>query len=471
MTDIVYKASHTLTKFHQNSIDFVRGIMGPFGSGKSVGMCVEIMSRAMEQTPDINGIRKSKWVVVRNTYRELADTTINTWHDWFPRELGVWRQMTLTHTIKKKLPDGTTMELIVLFRALDKPSDISKLLSLELTGAWLNEAREIPKQILEALVGRIGRYPPPRDFGVEEYTEGLYWSGIICDTNPPDSDHWWHTLFEEEKPYGHILYKQPGGEDPKAENLKNLHPKYYKRLKAGRDRNWIDVYVNGNYGFIADGQPVYPEFNNEVHVCEIIPEFQPHLDLWIGIDFGRTPAATFAQLVNDRWVFLDEITTVNCGAVKFSKILGSKIRRDFRGANCRIFGDPAGNQQTQVDDRTPFLVLEEAGIYADEAPSQDPVIRREALAMQMTTLSELGQPRLAISPNCSMLIKGLDGGFKFKRIKVTGEERFQNVPDKNKFSHVCESAEYLLVGAGEDVTDVGNNNIEDLDYSKLNAAA
>ena len=34
-----------------------------------------------------------------------------------------------------------------------------KLLSLELTGAWINEAREVPKAILEGLTGRVGRYP------------------------------------------------------------------------------------------------------------------------------------------------------------------------------------------------------------------------------------------------------------------------------------------------------------------------
>lgn len=480
--DVNYNASRTLSKLHANDDDFVRAVMGPFGSGKSVGMCIEIMLRAVNQTPDLTNTRNSKWVIVRNTYRELHDTTINTWHDWFPKSLGIWRKMDLTHTIVQKLPDGTTLNLTVMFRALDKPSDVSKLLSLELTGAWLNEAREIPKQILEALVGRISRYPSPRDFGVETYTEDLYWSGIIMDTNPPDNDHWWYNLFEEDKPDGYILYKQPGGESKNAENRKNLHPDYYKRLKAGRDKNWVDVYVNGSYGFITDGMPVYPEFKFDVHVLtqddldnDIDNDYayNPRLDLWVGLDFGRTPAACFAQKNNHgQWVFLEEMVTHNTGAVKFGELLGERIRKNYRNpSNLFIFGDPSGDYGGQASDDTPFSVLREQGIDAYPAPSQDPIIRRESFAIQMTRLADNGKPKLAIHPDCNVLIKGCSGGFKFKRVQVTGEERFQNVPDKNRFSHVCESAEYLLVGAGEDVTWMGSNETAPLDYSNLNKSA
>ena len=50
-----------------------------------------------------------------------------------------------THNIKKG-----DVELEVIFLALDRPEDVKKLLSLELTGVWVNEAREIPKSIIDA---------------------------------------------------------------------------------------------------------------------------------------------------------------------------------------------------------------------------------------------------------------------------------------------------------------------------------
>ncbi|MCL5460110.1 hypothetical protein M3M33_15845, partial [Loigolactobacillus coryniformis] len=53
----------------------------------------------------------------------------------------------------------------VLFRALDNPDDQSRLLSLELTGGWVNEAREIPGEIITALRSRLGRYPSANEGG------------------------------------------------------------------------------------------------------------------------------------------------------------------------------------------------------------------------------------------------------------------------------------------------------------------
>ncbi len=455
-TEVTYKASPTLSKFHKDS-SFVRGVMGPIGSGKSVAMCWEIFLRALKHPPGSNGVRDVKVAVIRNTYRELTDTTIETWHQWFPKNLGVWKQIDLSHTITELLPDGTTLRLEVLFRALDKPSDIKKLLSLELTFAWINEAREIPKQVLDMLTGRVGRYPSPNTFNASDYSEQLYWSGIIMDTNPPDNDHWWYRLFEENKPDDYVLFKQPSGIASNAENRKNLHPKYYERMQSGKTKEWVDVYVHGHYGFITDGMPVFPEFNYDIHVAQDFIEPVKNIELWVGLDFGRTPAAAFAQNVNGQWRFIDEITTENMGASQFAKELGRKLRKEYRGYAINIYGDPAGEEMTQVDDSTPFLVLYEHGIDCLPAPSQDPTIRREALATQLTSLTAFGRPKAVFSPKCSMLIRGVSGGYKYKRLQIAGEDRYQNKPDKNKFSHVCEAAEYLLVGAGEDVTMIGNN--------------
>ena len=42
--------------------------------------------RSMRQIPDIHGVRRSRWVFVRNTYQELRNTTMATWLQWFPEE-------------------------------------------------------------------------------------------------------------------------------------------------------------------------------------------------------------------------------------------------------------------------------------------------------------------------------------------------------------------------------------------------
>lgn len=68
--------------FHRDD-SFVRGLMGPVGSGKSTACCFEILSRALEQKPSPDGIRRSRWAICRNTYPELKSTTIKTWMDWY----------------------------------------------------------------------------------------------------------------------------------------------------------------------------------------------------------------------------------------------------------------------------------------------------------------------------------------------------------------------------------------------------
>jgi len=108
-------------QFHQSD-DFVRGLMGPVGSGKSSSCCVEIVARALRQRPSKDGIRRSRWLIIRNTYPELKSTTIKTWETWFPSNVAPMKWDTpITSTMKiNNIGDGTGMELEVMFMALDK---------------------------------------------------------------------------------------------------------------------------------------------------------------------------------------------------------------------------------------------------------------------------------------------------------------------------------------------------------------
>ena len=41
------------------------------------------------------------------------------------------------------------------------------------------------------------------------------------------------------------------------------------------------------------------------------------------------------------------------------------------------------------------------------------------------------------------------GGYSDKRVQAGSAAKFRDVPDKNGFSHMAESLQYLLVGGGE----------------------
>ena len=437
-----YNPSATAIQFH-NSDKFIRALMGPIGSGKSVACCMELLYRAMTQEPNDKGERKSRWCVIRNSYRELQDTTINTFFDWVPKDLGTFKNMDMKWTVKERQADGTILNLEVMFRALDKPNDVKKLLSLELTGAFINEAREVPKPILDMLQGRVGRYPNKRDGGPS-------WYGIIMDTNPPDEDHWWYRMFEESQEKDFVCFRQPSGLSEKAENVENLPNKYYERLSAGKDEEWVKVYVHGEYGFVQDGKVIVPEYTDSLHCVHDLGLNESTRTLHVGVDFGLTPAAVIAQIspMDGQIQVIDEVVTEDMGAVRFGRRVNSLINTHYDSLPIEGWGDPAGDQRAQTDETTPFLVMRKAGVPLLPAPTNDFTLRRESVAKLLTTLTMMGRPQLVISPKCRMLRKGLAGGYKYRRLNVVGAEKYAEKPDKNMYSHVCEALQYLCVGMG-----------------------
>ena len=463
MTDLVYNASSTMQKFHASDA-FVRALLGPIGSGKSVACCMELIRRALQQAPNHQNIRRSRWAVIRNTYRELIDTTMQTFFDWIPKHHGLYRAMDMKFTYYDRLGDGTIVEAEFLFRALDKPEDIKKLLSLELTGGWMNECREIPKEVLDMLIGRLGRFPSKRDGGPT-------WFGVICDTNPPDSDHWFYNVFEEDRPANYQLFHQPSGLAKDAENIENLPPEYYTNMMTGKDQEWINVYVHGQYGFIADGKPVYPEYKDDIHHTEIVHTLDPSRPVYVGIDFGLTPAAAFVQETSSgRLVVFDELVTEDMGAKSFSELLNTKIAREYSTAQIYFYGDPSGDIRAQTDEVTPFQILAANGIIAWPTYTNDFIVRREAVAAALTRLDFAGNSGFVITPGAPLFRKGMAGGYKYRRMAVAGRTAmFQDKPDKGRYSHICEAAQYAFLGMGQGtkLIDSGDSS-KHLDYSQMN---
>ena len=468
MINFKYKPDGEVLKSFMKDSTFFRGIRGPVGSGKSVGCCVEVFRRALEQKKGEDGLRKSRWAIIRNTNPQLRTTTIKTWLDWFPEsDWGRFHwSVPYTHHIKKG-----EIDLEVIFLALDRPEDVKKLLSLELTGIWINEAREIPKSIIDACTMRVGRYPSMRDGGSS-------WSGVIADTNAPEEDHWWPIMAGEVPIPDHIprdqakmlvkpdnwnFFTQPSGmletkdeegeiqdykENPKAENQKNILANYYSNLIRGKTKSWIDVYVMNRLGHIQDGKPVYPMFASEVHIAKEEIPVAANVPVYVGIDFGLTPAAVLAQKVRGRWFVQSEIVAVDMGIVRFAEVLRQELATRFSAASeVIIYGDPAGDFRAQTDESTPFHILRGAGLRAYPAPSNSVDLRLESVSSQLTKMVE-GKPALLIDRRCPQLIKGFEGGYAYKRMEVSGE-RYADKPDKNMFSHVHDAAQYLFLGAGE----------------------
>lgn len=451
---------------------FFRGLMGPVGSGKSVACLMDTFRRALAQAPNHEGRRKSRWGVVRNTNPQLKTSTIKTWQDWFPEHLFGHMNMSppFTHAIELPMPDGTVMEGEWIFLALDTPTDVRKLLSTEFTGIFINEAREVPKAIIDACTMRVGRFPSMRD-------EGPSWYGVLADTNAPASDHWWPIMAGDVPPPEHMtaadrsllvrpadwrFFRQPpamleerdtSGKvtnyklNPGRENKANLTPEYYPRIISGKNRPWVNVYVLNRYDELFEGRPVYPTFNRDAHVSQQSLQPVPGEIVYVGLDFGLMPAATFGQIVRGQHQLQRECIGVNIGLKRFiTDQLRPFIEKHYpaKEFELRIIGDPSGDNRVGTDEETSFAILNANGFRAYPASSNDFAVRTGAVEEVLGRMIE-GRPGYVVSgPDCPVCTRAFEGAYCYPE----GRDRPVKDGERGKWSHPMDAEQYRILGTG-----------------------
>lgn len=456
---IRYTAEPTLARFH-GSDAFVRGVRGPIGSGKSVAMVIECLARASRQAPDANGIRPSRGAIVRNTYPELKTTTIRTWQQWVPESVCPIRWgAPIDALLRLPLADGTVVEAEIMFLALDRESDVKKLLSLELTWAWLNEAREINAAVVHGVTSRVGRFP-------EKARCPLTWSGVFMDTNAPTDDHWWPGIFEMRESDDPVLlelreqgwawdqFVQPPAllrveaadgsvryePNPRAENVKHqqLGFDYWRRMLWGKPEPWIRVYVLGEYGSVEAGKPCYPEWSESLHLRRT--DYRPPKGARIGLgwDYGLTPACVFWHLTPAGVLeVFDEVVAARAGIRALTEAVNLHIAAHYPDLEIDLeYGDPAGTAAAQTDERSCFDIQRDLG-HQVRPGATTLTDRLDGVRWFLTRLVD-GHAGLRLSPRCKMLRRGFEGGYKFREMQITlsdGDRAYADKPEKNRYSH------------------------------------
>jgi hypothetical protein len=520
--NITYIASKTGAKYHKSK-KVVRGFMGPVGNGKTVASINEMHKISVLQAPNDKGIRLTRWAVVRNTYQELRTTTLKTFEQWMPEEVcGVVMNPLITGNLDYPLSDGTRVKSEFIFLALDREVDVKKLLGIEVTGVFINEAREIHYAVIKAARERIGRYPSAingyidnGDYLAPRDKEGNYQpctrKCILMDTNPPDDDHWWYQLAEEgalrtnqsataKKSVSEIFdfFRGPAplikdGEkytpNPLAENINHLPGgyKYYLDMIAGNTADHVNIQVLGNYGSIITGQPVYPQYNDRIHCPEKALGVVEGIPVGIGWDFGLTPTAVFGQLTpTGQLRVFAELTAERMGIREFARdVVLPWIVRNLDGIEiCFSWGDPSAvsgketyghsaigilNDKHINDDDGMIVVPLEMGFITEPASTNSPVKRIDAVSSFMTKMVDSGSPGYLLSKKCKVLRKGKCGGYHYKKVRTLSSEQFQEKPNKNEYSHSSDAEQYLALGfiAGHSIQDDYEEDDEH-DYSSNN---
>ncbi len=500
-----YTGTPTINRFQQSNA-FVRGLMGPYGSGKSTGCIMEMIHQCllMPRFPGTSE-RRSEWCIIRKSYPRILSSLVKSFYQIFPTDM-------LTKDFNnRKLPrllmnfdhpDGETKCIIAFsLMAIDTPKQIDKLASTEFHGIWLNEVREIPEEVLQTCTGRVNRqelfewdivykdlldvYNKPKldkrgnpmrsrliVDRVDECGNKIpisYWSGIIMDTNPPDRDHW-YTKLEASQPEGYDFFQQPpallrnnnpkaktlrekwipntGQLDgtPAAENVDNVKGgfNYYYQQAAGKTDAWIRVYIQGKYGTLSTGRPVYPMYNDALHFkhgCEPFM-FYPHLPVFIGIDIGYHAAAVFCQVSQTgQFRVLDELYSEHLSTREFIKmLLLPYVTNKFKGMKLYWYIDPAGRQRMQTDGQTNIDEYHSFGIPVQPATTNNPHARQQAVTSLLVRHNGF-----IMSSLCHMLRAGFDGEYCLERI-MTNKQTFKDQPNKrSKYSHIHDALQYVAV--------------------------
>jgi hypothetical protein len=440
VSELIYMPSPTMAKFHASD-QRVRVARGPVGSGKSSAMIMELMRRAAHQAPDPrDGIRRTRGVIVRNTMPQLKSTSLKTIRELIG-PIVEWEAQ--NHTVWIKQGD---IEAEWILMPLDTPDNVQRLLSLDITYAWLSEVRELPVKILQDVLSRCGRFPSMMHGGPS-------WHGVIAETNSFNEDSDWNTVLEvgeldgkpTPKSWGYFV--QPGAREAGAENKQNLVAGYYEDLIENNSSAWVEQYIDNKISPSLSGEAVYRSaFKKHFHVAA--QELQPIPSTMIvcGIDFGRHPAAVLTQMdMRGRLVCLDEAVGDNMGVEQFiaSKLRPLLSQQKYIRLPIGMVGDPSGVARGQIGEESVFNALKRLGFSSQ--PAQTNLIDPRLRAVEKWLLQQReGGPAMLISPTCVTLIKAMNSMYRFGRRK---DGVLQPVPEKtHPWSDIADAHQYATLG-------------------------
>ena len=457
----------------------IAGIQGPVGSGKTTTLLRSRFRRAVQMPRSvIDGTRRYRLLVVRETYRQLWSTTIPSYLEVFPKIPGSsWsggRGDPVRHLIHFEDAHGP-VQFEALFMAFgDNP--IESLRGMQMTDLWLNEADTCPEEILGVGIGRIGRFPGAAHLAGYGPEHASY-SQIVCDFNAPDEENWTYKVFHDEAartslaaelsrslpegapPLKIEFFNQPGFGEPGLENAGKLEVGYYQRqIVANRLQgrgDLIERLVYNKVTHLRAGEPVFKrEFNRRIHVAEGTLAPEPGVGLRIGLDQGFKGAAVIAQFLTPfHWRILAELhfPTERLMAREFGQRLADLMDRRFRGWRIEgAWADMAGEHgasQGADENATWNKLVGQAGgfrVRPQKIGTNRIQPRLEAVRAPLEFVHG-GQPGLLIDPSCKFLIRGFEARYVWTdEIDASGDKR--KVPDKRLTeANVMDALQYLLL--------------------------
>jgi hypothetical protein len=484
-----YKAADPVIAAFHASKKKIRYLRGSRGSTKTTATIMELWHLACTIRPCLDGVRRSRMLIVRDTYPNLDRTTLKSVKMWVGQFGHGGNTLPPTMYFNLTLPDQTRVESEWRFIAISDEAQFDDFRSLELTGAWINEAVSLPPSIIGEIMGSLGRYPGKNMFDTKGLIDGNgndirpFEPRLIIDTNGAEEGSPWQDI-EDNPPENMDVFIQVGAylEVPLEQAQAKYTPEsfvekfgrayvpnpkavYARKIPGGFEywadlirtatrKSTIDTLVLNKWSSATSGSAVYASYKDEIHKAahELDAVFtQP---LHIGIDHsGLHPAASIGQVQNGQLVLLDEVVFDADGLTSFEEFVNDMLvpllQAKYAGMEVDIILDPA-IQRSQINKQTVYDVLRDHGLSARPAVladtrTNDPKVRIEAV--EHFLIKKRG---FLASPNCTQSIGALRGGHKF--LEIPGRPgMYSPKPAKGPFSHIGDAIGYLALGVRQNI--------------------
>ena len=455
-------------KFHESDA-FVKLVVGPYGSGKTCMIMNDALYYCLNQAPAQDGVRYTRIGVVRGTYPELVSTTRGSIIEVFPRNFGDIRAggLPILGTYEFPVGDGpydymlqgqpwqpgfgTMCHVEFVLQALQSPADAEKVKSANWSFAIINEATSVDYEVVVAVMGRVGRYPT-EDLG------GCSYAGLLIDTNQPPQGHYLLNMMEHPEKNWAIFHQPPAAfkhvdagnnvtytVNENAENLRNLgaaaKPDDYDTWTPEQQEKFLHdkgvaYYQNQINGFLKEGR--------DIHVAREDLRPTPYKEVVVGYDTsGIHPACVFMQEQNGKWCILDELYGEDLGMQAFIENAFIPLVKQKYSTNKIIISCDPANAKDSYTGLSPSTHLEELGFTVVMPKTNDPKTRLRAVDSMLNKI----EGGLLISPHCHLIIAAMQGGYRYKKLRVTGtiEEAYDPHPEKNTYSHVADATQYAAL--------------------------
>lgn len=399
-----YTPNEKQLDFHRSKAKY-RAYIGGIRSGKTYSGAWECL-RHLVKYP------RSTYLVISPTYGMMQDSTLHTFMDICPLDLIARRKDgslaidATRHNIK--MYNGSEVK----FRSADDPD---KIRGMEVSGFWLDEGGQLSDDEMWKIgIGRMSQKSAPRR--------------AICTTTPSGMNWMYDFFILRHNPECEVFYART------IDNKMNLPSGYIESLESQYTGNFLKQELLGE--FVGYEGLVYPEFTQDVHVTDDMPEYMDDRikKVEAGQDFGYTNPTSTVIVGTDRagnkYVydeFYESGQPFDVYKPEITKMLQKYCVR-------KVYCDPS----------SPDLIAMLNNTYNRQFEAfkgNNDIMSGVIAVSQYLKVQSDGKPRIFIHPRCKNLINE----FQLYRYaaKRDNEKNKSEVPLK-KYDHALDALRYVL---------------------------